>query len=390
MTSFSTYASRFLSSGASAGPIQHPSSSVAFKSSLYHPFRHDDSHSGTEDADEDEEAHDTYIDDESGVLKTQKSRQQFPQLHSRPSDPPESSRFFSQLLSGTSKPPMTPHNQSHSPGEDDEDLEDRDRGQRTKISIPTGGSSLIGDEQQTPNASSIYRDEHDPFLAEDDIQRATRSRSVSPTAHRTSSAQARTRGWMIHRTGSCTETEDSVHSRTPSRRHVLPDDIYRDPDEEERVSDPTRRPISDIGDADSSRSFVTDTSEEDEDVEDPRRRRRSDRRPSRISAITKAAGSIGSSLREPLLTSGFEEAAHLPGSYRGTTSRMTAADVYAYPHPPAQSGWTPWGPGNRVPIRQFKDKPALAMWIALVTFVLVFAGWMAIAAEVSRATCTQK
>jgi len=181
----------------------------------------------------------------------------------------------------------------------------------------------------------------------------------------------------------------------------LPHDIYRDPDEEEEEivqSDysPNKGKRADrrgnkrdrysiYDDVDSSASTSATDSDESELHDDQRRKRwGKSRRAHQKAQISKAAGSIGSSLREPLLSSaGSEHLSKPPGAFRGQTSRITSTDIYAYPHPPAKAGWTPWAPGNRVAWGEYKDKVALLLWCGLVSGTLITAAWMVVGAKVS-------
>lgn len=301
--------------------------------------------------------------------------------------------------------PNTQHSIDDIDDVDDEDDEDARahvyRDERSRVALPTG-SSL----RESRRGGS--RDEQDPFLAEDDLQggqaRSTMSASVSPQHHfRGPSSEAKARGWMAHVAESSSAASTASHTGERGRRQELPSDIYRDPDEEEEEEDrlaprankgkratssggaTARDRYSIYDDVDSSASTSVTTSDASEAEDDRRRKRlRAGRRVNRKAQISKAAGSIGSSLREPLLSSaGSEHLGKPPGAFQGQTSRIASADIYAYPHPPAKAGWTPWAPGNRVPLGEYKDKAALLLWFALVTGTLAVAVWMVVGAKVS-------
>lgn len=280
--------------------------------------------------------------------------------------------------------------------------------------VHANGSSVLDEGlSRTPSGSRMLSEVQDPFLAEDDLQRKNRMASTSPRKHmRGPSAEAKARGWMVHGAESsssvASETDVGGNRKWSSRnRAALPDDIYRDPDEEslnEGEDNQARQrrdrerlglqkgaypAYNDDDDDDESRHTSTNTSDEEYSDNDTHR---TGRRQARRGTITKAAGSIGSSLREPLLSSAGSEVLgggqhQPPGAFRGTTSRLAASDLYAYPHPPAKTGWTPWAPGNRVPLRQYKDKAALAVWLAAATGTLLVAGWMSLGANVGLTRC---
>jgi hypothetical protein len=381
MTSFSTYASKFLSSGAATGSTQPHQSSIyrPFSSSQY-PLGEEEERDGEEDAFGSAELphasrnrhHLPHLADDRGEVKGQSSSR--------------SKRANQESMNDID---------DEDDGDDDEDGRNNVyRDQRGRVSLPTG-SSLLDDSKHSTRGDR--RDEHDPFLAEDDLHaRSTLSSSESPQRHvRGPSSEAKAKGWMAHVADSSSAASTASYTGKKTRRTELPNDIYRDPDEDEeeelssssRRKDKGKRAATRVGgkdrysiydEADSSASISVTTSEDSDDEDDSRRRRwRAFRRTDQKAQVSKAAGSIGSSLREPLLSSASAETlGKPPGAYRGNTSRIASADIYTYPHPPAKAGWTPWAPGNRVSLGEYKDKVALLLWFGLVAGTLIVAVWM--------------
>ncbi|UZJ57396.1 hypothetical protein CBS101457_006716 [Exobasidium rhododendri] len=285
--------------------------------------------------------------------------------------------------------------------DDEDEGEDDDRGniyhdQRNRSALPTGSSIF----------KEAHKDEHDPFLAEDDLH-ARSTTSPPQNTHRNfrgPSSEAKARGWMAVADSSSAASTAS-HSGRKEKRQEVPSDIYRDPDEDEDGKEETRYnqrqsrrhaagkkamtgggkkdrySIYDEGDSSASTS-VTPSDDSDTGDDDRRKRWRMNRRNDRKAQVSKAAGSIGSSLREPLLSSASAETlTKPPGAYRGNVSRISSADIYAYPHPPSKTSWTPWAPGNRVSLSEYKDKAALLLWFGVVAGTLSIAVWMVIGAK---------
>jgi hypothetical protein len=390
MTSFSTYASKFLSSGAATASVQQQ---FANQSRSNRPFGASNYPAAFES--EGQEADDDVFGIEASP-PSRRNRHHLPHLADKKGD---SSRQISRKQQ---------HIGSISDIDDEDEEEEADRGrgyhnERSHVAMPSG-SSVLGAETKS-SKGGVYRDAHDPFLAEDDLQHAGSMTSASSnhTRHyRGPSSEAKARGWMAHIADSSSNASTASYIATKSNRD-LPHDIYRDPDEDDDDDDDEilqslRRPdkgkrtskrdakrdrYSIYDDVDSSASTSTLDSDESNVHEGQRRKKwRKTRRTHQKAQISKAAGSIGSSLREPLLSSaGSDHLSKPPGAFRGQTSRIASTDIYAYPHPPAKAGWTPWAPGNRVSWSEYKDKVALVLWAGLCFGTLATAIWMVLGAK---------
>lgn len=386
MTSFSTYASRFLSSGAATASIQQQFTN---QSSTYRPFESSQYPSDLREGEEDQDCEDDVFE----ITESPPSRRNRHHL-------PHLSKDNARKQQTRRSTRQSNRNSSIADIDDEEDEENDGRGheiyhdERSRVAVPSG-SSLLDEVKQSK--SGARKDEHDPFLAEDDLHIA--SASTSPTRRiRGPSSEAKARGWMAVADSSSAASTTS-YGGANTGKNDLPNDIYRDPDEEDEEEGPTfdkgkgtrkgspkRDRYSVYDDVDTSDSGSTTSTDDSEAADhDPRRKKWGRaRRSNRKAQISKAAGSIGSSLREPLLSSaGSERLAKPPGGFRGQTSRIASTDIYAYPHPPAKAGWTPWAPGNRVSWSEYKDKIALLLWFGLVGATLITAVWMVVGAKVS-------
>lgn len=389
MTSFSTYASRFLSSGAATASIQQQFTN---QSSTYRLFEASQYPSDLREGEEDQECEDDVF----GIAESSPSRRNRHHLpHLTKDNARKQTKRSNRQLKRDSIADID---------DEEEDEEDEEKGhdsyhhERSRIAVPSG-SSLLDEAKQS--MGDTRRDEHDPFLAEDDLQ--IPSASTSPIRRiRGPSSETKARGWMAVADSSSAASTTS-HSGAKIDKTELPNDIYRDPDEDEEEEGPPfdkgkgtirgdakRDRYSIYDDVDTSASGSTTSSDDSEAADhDPRRKKWGRaKRSNRKAQISKAAGSIGSSLREPLLSSaGSERLVKPPGAFRGQTSRITSTEIYAYPHPPAKAGWTPWAPGNRVSWNEYKDKVALLLWFGLVGGTLVTAIYMVLGAKVSHSIC---
>lgn len=395
MTSFSTYASRFLSSGAATASLQQQQ--IAPQSSVYRPFAASNHAGYLEEGEvEGEGSEDADVYGTAESPRDRRERHRFPHLkddHTKNKTHNKGAK--SSMAPSQSIPDLE--------DEDDESASHIYRDQRSRIAVPSG-SSLLDDTPRRISSSNRHvhpKDEHDPFLAEDDLQRAPSRSTRSPSAQsdrrhkRNTSSEARAKGWMAHVGESSSAASAPSSKAQVKRRQDLPSDIYRDPDEDEDDDDDensagqggqltkgsdTRRDRYAMYDETETSDDTSDTSSEEGDKHQGSKRNQ--RKIARQAKISKAAGSIGSSLREPLLSSaGSERLAQPPGAFRGQTSRITSTDIYAYPHPDAKAGWTPWATGNRVSLSDYKDKIALLLWLALVLGTLSTAVWMILGAN---------
>lgn len=302
-------------------------------------------------------------------------------------------------------------------------LDQEDGGGEDTPSASLGASSIAG-FKQLDGADHV-----DPFLGEEAVQSAEAENSQQPRgedsrqrrpAAPSRQAQNRARGWLAHAESSIAaplhHTINGIRDPKGSRRVPLHarasgrglagDDIYRDPEEASSstsADEGVRRSTSATRSA--SGPFIdrnSDLSEEDADdssddgltsstVSSPRIRTRQAMRAGPIGKPTNGANAsdAASSLRQPLLSSDIAStnasgslSVPLPGAFRGSTSRQVAADIYAYPHPPAKSGWTPWATGNVLQWREWKDKGAVVAWSLVMLFTVVVSGGSALAASV--------
>lgn len=398
MTSFSAYASRFLSTGASTAAIPHHGSSPS-KQSTYQAFS--SSEYAQDDSEEDEVGYNDNLSSKSIKGKRSTVNRHLPHLN-------DLSKSNRNNLSGSSRflPNFGGHNAVRKTTKIrdiddgiDEDEEDEEpsfyQDHRSRISIPLAGESAISDEQRTPNANIVRTDQHenDPFRVEEDLERPSpiKSRAKNQALHsRGLSNVDRARGWLAHGADSSSATSDA--SVLPKTRRPKRDDIYRDPDEISAAEDDEESDVARQGRRASRRvkrgaikkesifkDDDPDTSQISSSDESQARSQDTSRGNWRKSRQNRNASS---SLREPLLSAaGSEVREQPPGAFNGATSRMASADIYAYPHPPAKTGWTPWAPGNRVPLSQYKDKMALLSWLGVCAITLFIAGWMAIGAK---------
>lgn len=401
MTSFSTYASKFLSSGAAAtASVQQQ---FAHQSSIGRQFG-SSNYPGAFQS-EGDESDDVFGVDESAP--SSRNRHHLPQLsdkrgtHTRQYSTKKEQQ---QLLLHTKQEGISHISDDDEEREDEGEAERGYRTQRSRVAVPSGSSLLI--DETRPVRNGARRDEYDPFLAEDDLQSGRAESTTSASSNHTRrirgpSSEAKARGWMAHVADSSSNASAASFITNKAIKSDLPHDIYRDPDEDgeeviqsgyrldkgKRTSrgGNQRDRYSIYDDVDSSASTsITDSDESEVQTDQRRGKWNKSRRAHQKVQISKAAGSIGSSLREPLLSSaGSEHLSKPPGAFKGQTSRITSTDIYTYPHPPAKAGWTPWAPGNRVAWGEYKDKVALLLWCGLVGGTLISATWMVLGAKVN-------
>lgn len=404
MTSFSAYASRFLSTGASTAAISNHGSFTS--KSNYQPFT--SSEYGQDESEEEEVGYPDNLSSKRPKGKGSTSNRHLPHLNdlskSKRYNLSGSSRFLPNFGGAKTGRKTTSTGIRDIDDGIDEDEEDEEpsfyQDHRSRISIPKTGESAISDEQRTPNASVIRpdREENDPFRVEEDLPIKSRSKDTGSRS-RGLSNEGKARGWLAHGADSSSATSDaSVLSRKNSR-NAKSDDIYRDPDgmsDDDEESDVARqgrrasRRVKRGTGRKGKESIFADDSENDEDTSQISSSDESQARSQNTSRgswkpgkrMRTQSGNAASSLREPLLSAaGSEVREQPPGAFNGATSRIVSADIYAYPHPPAKTGWTPWAPGNRVPLSQYKDKMALLSWLGVCAATLFIAGWMAIGAK---------
>lgn len=397
MTSFSAYASRFLSTGASTAAISHHGSSPS-KQSTYQPFT--SSEYAQDESEEDEVGYNDNLSSRSPKGKRSTVNRHLPHLNdlskSNRNNLSGSSRFLP-TFGGNNAIGKTTKIRDMDDGID-EDEEDEEpsfyQDHRSRISIPTAGESAMSDEQRTPGASIVRTDQHenDPFRVEEDIEKPSsmKYKSKSHNIHsRGLSNEDRARGWLAHGADSSSAASDA--SVLPKARRQTRDDIYRDPDEISAAEDDEESDVARQGRRASRRgrrssgkkgSLFKDDSDTSQNSSSDESQARSQDTSRGNWKTNRQARNTSSSLREPLLSAaGSEVREQPPGAFNGATSRMASADIYAYPHPPAKTGWTPWAPGNRVPLSQYKDKMALLSWLGVCAATLFIAGWMAIGAK---------
>ncbi|PWN39761.1 hypothetical protein IE81DRAFT_368825 [Ceraceosorus guamensis] len=264
-------------------------------------------------------------------------------------------------------------------------------------------------------------DEGDPFLREDAVQNAEAKggkKTISSTSTKkrrdvpTNQAHHRARGWLAHAESSIAAPLRHAVSSVPdpkgsrrvpasaraSGRGLAGDDIYRDLDEASSSTSADEAPRSSAFERRASGPFGSSHRESSADdsssdaltsstVSSPQIRSGEARKSELERQGPHGHGVEHSSIREPLLFSEMASSSPsgslplpLPGAFRGSTTRQVAADIYAYPHPPAKSGWTPWATGNTAQWREWKDKGALLAWVLVMLFTVVIAGGAAIGA----------
>jgi hypothetical protein len=190
MTSFSAYASRFLSTGASTAAIQNHESSPS-KQSTYQPFT--SSEYAQDESEEDEVRYNDNSSRKSSKGKRSSGNRHLPHLN-------DLSKSNRNNLSGSSRflPTFGGHNAVGKTTKIrdiddgiDEDEEDEEpsfyQDHRSRISIPRASESALSDEQRTPSASIVRSDQHenDPFQVEEDLERPspTKIRSKNHSTH---------------------------------------------------------------------------------------------------------------------------------------------------------------------------------------------------------------
>lgn len=420
-TSFSSYASRFLSSGVAVAPSssrlfqQQPSASTSLR-----PF-------STPDDEADDLYGQEYEDEEAGAQAQRDSAQRRhngPGRRGQGKDSVVNLTGASRFASHKGRQSHSRHGHQENGPEDiyDEDEEDEDhdslRDNRRVVGLGvaggvsgSGSNSLLGASEQTPPASFVkeprdYPDIEDPFIRHEDLALSSESPETSrmspvhaaprralPTDKSKGKSTApppktiaRSKGWLAHAAESTSSMSSASHTIGHNTRRVqdslYSDEDYDDDSEQEGRRDSARSTRSaSRGRRDAYSLYDDDDDDDDEDDDDKSVSTRSD-----TSRDLSRKQRRQHSLREPLISSGTSEGKPSPpGAFTGATSRMIAADIYNYPHPPAKSGWTPFAPGNSVHWREYKDKAALGLWLTFVLATLVLAGWAALGAKSSTA-----
>lgn len=429
-TSFSSYASRFLSSGIAAAPSssrlfqQQPSASTSLRPFSTPDDEADDLYGQGYDEDIDGD------DDAKGLNRRDGRRAGGPgrQSQGRHAVPHLTGASRKAIQAGRGRQGEAIYDEREEEEENDDDDEDNEyadslRDNRRLVGLGvapghlegSGTDSLLGASEQTPSASLVkgtraYPDIEDPFIRHEDL---VVSSSDSPEASRTSptllasrrtkstekpkgkeratppqKTMARSKGWLAHAADSISSLSSASNGYGRNDRRVqdslYSDEEYEDDEEngdsevEARRGGNTRARSASRGRRDAYSLYDDDDDDDQDDDDDESRSSRSEdsRDLSRKQRRTQ-------SMREPLMSSSTssERTPRPPGAFTGTTSRMIAADIYNYPHPPARSGWTPFAPGNSVHWREYKDKAALGLWLSFVLATLVLAGWVALGAK---------
>jgi hypothetical protein len=267
---------------------------------------------------------------------------------------------------------------------DEDDDEADDDGDLWRHDRRAAGLLAPDDGDATPAASRIggFRavDEEDPFVGHASVDDA---RAVPPphAARTTPSAPGRAayaQGWLAHAASSTTGSSSG-------------DDEARPPSAARTPRSAAQRQAAALAAAPADGDIFRRPSDSDDD-QPPRQASRPRAYASSVSSPTssRSASPVGArrAENETLLSSAEGSTLPLPpGAFTGRTTRQGIDDVYAYPHPPAHSGWTPWAPGNAVAWREWKDKGALAAWALVLLATVLIGGVAALGAQVRGDVC---